>query len=85
MSFAETCRENLLVLARTYAAAADVPLSTVSKRAYGNGNFFDELAAGGNPTIIKVESVFRWFAANWPPKIRWPSLTPLPMPRGRAK
>ena len=76
--FAETCRRNLLAIAAAYAAAEDIPLSTVSKRAYGHVRFFDNLAGGSCPTIGTVSDVLDYFRDNWPEGARWPDLLPDP-------
>ena len=71
--FDETTRKNLIKIAAAYAEAEDVPLSTVSKRAYGHVGFFDMLANGSDPRIGTVEGLLEWFRANWPRCASWPT------------
>lgn len=83
--FDDAVRQNLLALARAYAKAAKVPLSTVSKRAYGNGYFFAELQAGSNPSIVKITHLLRWFWENSPRNMIWPTLPQVDMNPGPGK
>lgn len=72
-------RENLLVLAQTYADATGWSLSTVSKQIHGNQAFLANFVAGTSSTSIKT--YFRMvekFRRNWPARTAWPITQPIP-------
>ena len=84
--FAGPVRKNLVAIARAYGEAEGVPLSTVSKRAYGNGSFLGQYAKGhGAISVEKVESMLAWFRANWPENADWPFLPAIFMDRRPQK
>lgn len=59
----------LLGAARAYAKAAGVPLRRVSRRVYGDSNFFEKLARRRcSFTAEKFDEMMAWFAdpLNWP-------------------
>lgn len=60
-------RSALLTTARAYARRHRIPLRTVSRRAYGDSNFFATVADGGSFTVSKYDAVMAWFAdpTNW--------------------
>ncbi len=67
MSIAATVRDNLLKLANAYAKATGKSLGQISKEFYGNGNFFDEIAAGDRSIgVDKLEKMIEQFRENWP-------------------
>jgi hypothetical protein len=80
--FADLCRQNLVALAEKFAEAEGVQLSTVSKRAYGNATFFDDLREGRQSiSVRKVNDALAWFRENWPKGVEWPELPKLSMGR----
>jgi hypothetical protein len=79
--FARTVRENLLAIARAYAAATGLSLSVVLRRAYGSGVFMGKIKGGGNVSIDKVDEMLRWFRARWPREADWPFLPTIYMNR----
>lgn len=84
--FASRVRENIVAIARAYALAEKVPLSTVSKRAYGQTHFFDKFRRGeASVTLEKAESVLDWFRENWPENADWPLIRPLFMSKEPRK
>lgn len=73
-----TCRENLLILATTYAESEEIPLSTVSRRAYGGASFFEGLKAKKcSISIDRADELVAWFREHWPVDLPWPFLRPM--------
>lgn len=68
-------RENILRLAEAYARAKGISLRSVSKYAYGEGDFLEQVRAGKRSfTLRKYDEMRRWFARNRPKGMRWPKL-----------
>ncbi|WP_189423050.1 hypothetical protein [Devosia pacifica] len=60
-------REHLLSLARQYADAAGVGISTVGRRCRRDSSFFTRIAdADSSFTARTFDEVVAWFDANWP-------------------
>ena len=74
-------KETLLGAAREYAKARGVPLRAVSRLAYGNSTFFEQLSRGRNVsfTAAKFDTVMAWFGAstNWPAGVVAPGVVDL--------
>ena len=72
-------RENLLVLAQTYATANRLSLSTVSKQIHGNQAFLAKFLEGEISTTIKTyyQMVDR-LRKNWPKGADWPKTRAVP-------
>lgn len=71
-------RENLLVLAQTFATANGWSLSTVSKQIHGNQAFLAEYLAGEVSTTIKTYYLMvNRLRSKWPPKTAWPKTSPI--------
>lgn len=71
-------RENLLVLAQTYATAEGWSLSTVSKQIHGNQAFLAKYLAGEISTTIRTYYLMvNRLRARWPKKTRWPRTSPI--------
>src|SRR5579863_8258042 len=64
--------ENLLTVARAYAAEERVELSVVSKRAFSDSRRLAALAAGADITTTRAESAMQWLSDNWPRRAVWP-------------
>ena len=62
----------LLRVARAYGKILDVPLSTVSSRAFNDGKKLAALEEGADITVGRLESALRWFSDNWPADTDWP-------------
>lgn len=71
--------EQLLTVARTYAALEGVPLSTVSSRALDDGKKLKALEDGADINVGRLEKALRWFSDNWPAG-DWPLNVPRPEP-----
>lgn len=73
--------DQLLLVASTYAAAVNVPLTTVSSRVFDDSKKLPALADGNADIQVKrLEAAMRWFAENWPEGTRWPRSVPRPTP-----
>ena len=68
MKITPLLRNNLLTMARAYAALADVKLSTVSRMCHGDPPWLDNLAAAKPVgfTTRKYDDAMDWFRTNWP-------------------
>lgn len=64
--------DQLLSVARTYASAEGVELSTVSWRALGDTKKLGALERGKDIQVGRLEKTMRWFANNWPADLPWP-------------
>jgi hypothetical protein len=71
--------EQLLRVARAYGKILDVPLSTVSSRAFNDGKKLAALEEGADITVGRLEDAMRWFSDRWPDG-DWPSEVPRPLP-----
>lgn len=70
--------EQLLAVARVYAESEDVPLSTVSSRALGDGKKLKALEDGADINVGRLERTLQWFSDNWPGGAEWPASVPRP-------
>ena len=64
--------DDLLTLAKIYAAHVQRSLSTVSTRVGVNNRFFVRLDEGKGCHISAYEQVITWFDRNWPADLDWP-------------
>ncbi|SFM00080.1 hypothetical protein SAMN03159423_4825 [Bradyrhizobium sp. NFR13] len=66
-------RNNLLSLAREFAAARTIALPTVGRLAAGDWRFFDRLLDEDKSfTARKYDEIIQWFSDNWPTTAQWP-------------
>lgn len=71
----KTCYRNLLRLARAYARVAEVNMSTVSRKAHSDPNFFKDISEGRiSVTLRKYDETIRWFEKNWPEGSKIPDI-----------
>jgi hypothetical protein len=75
-----TGTEQLLTVARAYAAGAGVELSTVSSRALDDGKKLAAIEAGADILVGRLERTLQWFSDNWPSETTWPDDVPRPVP-----
>ena len=74
-------RENLLVLAQTFATEKGWSLVTVSKKIHGNQRFLAAFTAGEVSTTLKTyDQMVGKLRAAWPPGLKWPKLRDVPAP-----
>lgn len=80
--------ENLIRLAKSYAAHKSLTLATVSTYAAGDGKFFTSLEGGSSCMVRRAEKIVRWFSDNWPADLEWPAEierpSQKPMPKSRV-
>lgn len=79
-------RDNLLVLAQTFATAKGWSLVTVSKKIHGNQRFLAEFTEGTVST--RIETYFLMIERlreMWPPGLAWPQLRDIPAPPRRTE
>ena len=70
--------DDILHLAQRYAAAMQISLVTVGRRACGNDKIFVRLALGCGCNTRSIARAAAWFAANWPDDAAWPEDVPDP-------
>lgn len=58
--------DELLRIARAYAAAHGVTLTTVGRRACNNDKIFSRLARGDGCSSRSLAKAFAWFDEHWP-------------------
>lgn len=82
MSLEPVLRNNLLLLARTYAEAKNIRLSSVARYTHGDPPFYDKLAKAkpAGFTVRKYDQAIAWFRKNWPEGLEWPSIWEPPIP-----
>jgi len=76
---------DILRLARIYAAAEGIALSTVGTRACNHAKLFLRIAAGHDATARSLSMAESFFREHWPPDAEWPDdITPKP-PQARRR
>jgi hypothetical protein len=71
-------RTIILTLLDQICAHLDKKHWTISMRIFGKGDFFQKMIAGGDCRTSTAERVMRWFDANWPEDLTWPTDIPRP-------
>lgn len=69
----------LLRIARTYAKAEGIALTTVSSRVFNDGKKLDAIVAGGDIFSGRLNRSLHWFSENWPQAVAWPADIPRPI------
>jgi hypothetical protein len=65
-------REQILLVADTYANAAGIGRMRVSKIVLNRGSKLDDIASGGDLVTGTFERAMEWFSDNWPTGASWP-------------
>ncbi len=74
-------RQNLIVIAQTYATAKGWSLATTSKQIHGNQAFLGEYLAGRmSPTMRTYFGMIEKLRLNWPVDAKWPETSAIPAP-----
>ncbi len=83
----EVLRDNLLLLATTYAKAENTTLGMVSQRFYGNPDFFKDFGKRKRSVSVKkLDSMLVDFSEAWPDdKVAWPTLKSVQIERPKRK
>jgi hypothetical protein len=76
-STAETMRERLFAVAKIYARAKNIKLTSIGMYATKDGRLFDRLRDGGGMSPDTYDRVMQWLSDNWP-KGKWPEDVPRP-------
>jgi hypothetical protein len=71
--------DQLLALARTYATAENLDLSTVSWRALGDTKKLTALESGRDIQVRRCDAAIQWFSDHWPVSAVWPIAVPRPV------
>jgi hypothetical protein len=69
--------DQLLAVARAYATAAELDLSTVSWRSLGDTKKLGAIVDGADIQVRRLEKTMQWFSDNWP-DAPWPADVPRP-------
>ncbi|MCO5129766.1 MAG: hypothetical protein M9932_04285 [Xanthobacteraceae bacterium] len=72
--------EQLLSVARAYAGAEGIDLSTVSWRALGDTKRLPAIEQGRDIQVRRFERTMQWFSDNWPESAEWPAGISRPLP-----
>lgn len=64
--------DHLLSVAREYARAEALDLSTVSWRALGDTKKLPAIEQGRDIQVRRLEKTMQWFSDNWPANAAWP-------------
>jgi hypothetical protein len=71
--------EELLKVARAYAQATGMSLTTIGRWSCNNDKIYKRIAAGGSAALSRsIETAAAWFHNNWPENARWPDEVPRP-------
>jgi hypothetical protein len=72
---APTLVKNLVTLAKAYAKADGVKLTTVGTNSTKTASFYDDLESGETScTLRKYDLLTKWFSRNWPAHHTMPKL-----------
>lgn len=67
------CRDYLLAVAKIYAAAKGLALTTVARRFHGADSFLRDFETGDRTiTLRKYDEMLVAFKADWPDGTKWP-------------
>jgi hypothetical protein len=69
----QRCRDHLLTLARVYAEAKGIALSTVARKFHGAVFFLEDFERGDcTVTLKKYDEMVDALRADWPKGTKWP-------------
>lgn len=72
--------DQLVRIAKAFAAHTDTPLKTLSWRIYDDGKVLDGVCDGGRTiTTERFDKGMSWFAENAPADFEWPNDIPRPV------
>lgn len=75
-------RDQIIVVADTYADALGIGRKRVSTIVLNRGSKLDDIANGGDLATGTFEKAMLWFSDSWPEGAEWPASVPRPI---RAK
>lgn len=74
MDVEKACREDLLLIVRTYAQETGISIVTASKNFHGYSRFFEDFRDGEcTVTLSKLTAIVDKFVRLWPRGLAWPS------------
>lgn len=77
--------DQIVRLARVFAAHTGLKVSTISTYAASDGKWLKGLDEGNGCTLRKAAAVVGWFSEHWPDAdLEWPSDIQRPTKTGRA-
>lgn len=77
---------NLLAIAKAYARATGLALTTVGRKFHGRQRFFLDLRSGKRSvTVANLADILQEFSDKWPAGLPWPETRPLSMARPPAR
>jgi hypothetical protein len=81
MGITETLKGELLAVARTYAAAKNIKLSSLGQQIFNSTYFFSRLEGGELKLMCEAyDNVMQWMSNRWPEGARWPPHVQRPAP-----
>ena len=63
---------HIVSLARSYSAATELPIVTISSRIFDDSKKISAMEAGADITLRRYNMALAWFADNWPEDAVWP-------------
>lgn len=71
--------DQLLIVSRTYCAAAEVDMARASLLSLGDRRLLVRLESGlSSMTLARADIAIAWFSRNWPAEVDWPASAPRP-------
>lgn len=70
--------QQIIAVAKAYAAAEDIPLTTVSRRVFQNGTRLSLLIKGGDIQTRTADAAMQWLSDHWPTNAVWPDAVERP-------
>lgn len=67
-----TCIDELLIVARAYAAHEGIGLKTVSWRLFGDTKKLAAITGGADIQTKRFEGAMQWLSTHWPAGLAWP-------------
>lgn len=88
---AKIMRQNVVTLAKAFAEAKGLKLSTVSRMFHGDPQYLGNLVKGSYPKVDKYDASMEFFMAHWPEGVERPIIVQIivgesvPLPHAAAK
>ncbi len=71
---------HILRLAKAYADARGIQMTSVAVYAAGQAHVFNRLEGGSTITMRRYDRLMQWFSDHWPVDLPWPTDIPRPTP-----
>ena len=80
-TMAETVRADLLAVAKAYAAAKGIKMSSLGNYVRTDSTYFARLERGETKMVCEVyDEIMQWLSDRWPEGTRWPPHVGRPIP-----